>query len=199
MIHIRVPRPIWIALPTVALIVAVAGLQVGLPVYRRHQARRTIQRLRGLFDTVRVGPEWLRELIGEERAESCDPVRWLCVDGATVTHDDLAVICTQTSLEELILGHTRITDVDLEQIGRLHRLRKLMLHETPITSAGLAHLRNLGELRNLDLSFTAISDEGLRHLAALKKLERLGLAETSVTDAGIADLQRALPGLKIER
>ena len=199
MVYIRVPRPLWIAVPTVALIVAVAGLQIGLPVYRRQQARQTINRLRGRVDTVRFGPDWFRELVGKERARSLDAVRWLCLDGARVTDADLTVICTQMSLEELIMGHTPITDVDLEQIGRLHGLRKLVLQETPITNAGLAHLGNLEELKVLDLSFTSIGDEGLRHLAALKKLERLGLAETSVTDAGAADLQRALPGLKIER
>jgi hypothetical protein len=197
--QLRLPRPIWIAVPTLALVVVVVGLEVGLPVYRRQQARQTIDRFNGFFHTVPVGPEWFREVIGEERAESFDSVRWLCLDGKKVTDGDLAVICTQTSLEELDIGHTPITDVGLEHVGRLSRLRRLALLETPITDAGLMHLRKLGKLKILDLSFTNISDAGLAHLASVRSLEKLLLFETKATDAGVAELQRTLPGLKIER
>ena len=48
-----------------------------------------------------------------------------------------------------------------------------------------------------------VTDAGLKNLRGLKSLRRLVLrsvlADKRVTSAGIADLQRALPGLTIER
>jgi hypothetical protein len=42
-----------------------------------------------------------------------------------------------------------------------------------------------------------VTDAGLEHLKRFTKLELLWLIRTRVTDEGVADLQRALPGLRI--
>jgi hypothetical protein len=51
----------------------------------------------------------------------------------------------------------------------------------------------------LDLSNTRITDQGLQYLNGMTRLRILRIVETEVTDAGVAELQRALPGLKIEK
>lgn len=54
---IRLPRPLWIGLATVVLVVVTIGLQFGVPIYRRHVAIREIERLGGKFETSKGGPE----------------------------------------------------------------------------------------------------------------------------------------------
>jgi hypothetical protein len=45
-----------------------------------------------------------------------------------------------------------------------------------------------------------ITDAGLKELAALSHLRTLDLTDcTGVTDEGVADLKKALPGLRVER
>lgn len=70
---------------------------------------------------------------------------------------------------------------------------------TRATDADLARLKSFPKLRMLDLSATQITDAGLTHLKKLKQLETLTLTGTRVTDGGIADLQAALPRVRIVR
>ena len=65
---------------------------------------------------------------------------------------------------------------------------------------GWSHaLKGLTNLKVLALSNSQVSDAGLEHLKGLKNLEVLTLHNTQVTDAGVADLQQALPQLRIVR
>lgn len=68
---------------------------------------------------------------------------------------------------------------------------------TRATDADLARLKSFPKLRMLDLSGTSITDAGLVHLKKLSQLETLTLTGTRVTNAGIADLQAALPRVRI--
>ena len=78
-------------------------------------------------------------------------------------------------------------------------LRSLSLGRTKITDAGLKALAGLKELRTLDIGFTPITDAGLKELAGLKGLQILDLRKTKVSDAGVADMQNAMPELRINR
>jgi hypothetical protein len=73
------------------------------------------------------------------------------------------------------------------------------LARTRATDADLAQLKRFPKLRSLDLSATQITDAGLVHLKQLNQLQTLTLTGTKVTNAGIADLQAALPRLRIVR
>jgi hypothetical protein len=64
---------------------------------------------------------------------------------------------------------------------------------------GLVHLKELTFLEHLSLDETGVTHEGLRHLAGLSNLRYLTVWKTQVTDAGVQELQKALPGLKINR
>jgi hypothetical protein len=73
------------------------------------------------------------------------------------------------------------------------------LADKPATDAILAQLKSFPKLRSLDLSRTQITDAGLVHLKGLKQLQTLTLTGTKVTNAGVADLQAALPRVRIVR
>ena len=99
----------------------------------------------------------------------------------------------------LNLGGTAVTDAGLKQLSGLKNLRRLHLEKTAISDEGLAALKGLAELRYLNLYGTKVSDKGLAALTGLKNLENLYLWQTPVTDAGAAELQKALPKVKINR
>jgi hypothetical protein len=63
----------------------------------------------------------------------------------------------------------------------------------------LEHITGMTSLEFLWLGNTHVTDAGLSHLIGLKSLQSLSLKGTQVTDAGVAELQHALPSLKIEK
>jgi hypothetical protein len=67
------------------------------------------------------------------------------------------------------------------------------------TDADLVHMSAIPTLEFLSLEDTRITDAGLEYRAGLTGLQKLDLSGTKVTDAGVAELQHALPGLKISR
>ncbi len=63
----RLPRPLWIGLAMVVLIVVAVGLRFGIPIYRHEGAIRVIERAGGHVDDYmeQTGPPWLRDWVGD--------------------------------------------------------------------------------------------------------------------------------------
>jgi Leucine-rich repeat (LRR) protein len=72
----------------------------------------------------------------------------------------LVHIGVRTSLRELELSGTDVTDADLPPLAGLSHLENLRLAHTQITDAGLDALARLTWLRHLDLNHTDISNQG---------------------------------------
>ncbi len=195
----KLPRLVWFTIPTVLLVVAAVGLQVGLPIYRQQVAIRLIEKLEGIFELTPRGPDWLRNFVGEDRMEPFDAVTKVFLGQTDVTDADLAYICELKTIEDVGIADTRITDAGLKYLGSLPHLHSLILNETRITDDGIRQLKNLAELESLDLESTGITDNGLKELRSLKRLKWLNLANTQVTDAGVAELERERPDLGVNR
>ena len=140
-----------------------------------------------------------------------------------VTDDDLKYLKNLSNLATLVLSGTAITDEGMTHLVRLKYLEALHLTETAVSDPGLAHLKKLSNLAVLDLSETEVTDEGLQHLvglaklrwlllsgtevtdrgletlAAMKDLRRLTVENTGVTPEGIGQLEKAVPGIAIDR
>src|SRR5438445_7032370 len=58
---IRVPRPLWIGLAAVVVVVAWAGLNFGLPIYRQQAAKKALEQRGAYIESEYHGPEWLGE------------------------------------------------------------------------------------------------------------------------------------------
>ena len=56
---VQLPRPLWIGLTTVVLVVVAIGLRIGAPIYRQQVAIREIEVLDGSIRTEPTGPRWL--------------------------------------------------------------------------------------------------------------------------------------------
>ncbi len=92
-----------------------------------------------------------------------------------------------SSLYELSLANTSVTDVEVVHLRKLPRLTQLSLQGTKVTNAGLAHLKGL-KLNQLILFRTGVTDEGLKTVGKLDTLQHLGLGETNITDDGLTHL-----------
>jgi hypothetical protein len=75
----------------------------------------------------------------------------------------------------------------------------LCLTGTGVTDVGLQYVTGLTRLEELDLSYTKVTDAGFDNFRELTRLKELWLHDTQVTDAGVAELQKALPNVKILR
>ncbi|MEJ2646997.1 MAG: leucine-rich repeat domain-containing protein [Sedimentisphaerales bacterium] len=84
---------------------------------------------------------------------------------------------------------------NFEALAALTNLEYLGLDSTEIKD--INSLANLKNLRELDLSNTKVTD--LNALKTLTGLKNLSLRDVSISDDEIAELQKALPGLKIQR
>lgn len=121
---------------------------------------------------------------------------------------DLAILDDLRSLRRLQIDRTNqpdwiksstkgLSDETLARIGRLSKLEELTLRAQDITDSGLASLAGLQRLQSLDLAETPITDAGLEHLKTLKALKTLDLKGTKASARGVAELESALPSLRV--
>ncbi len=109
-----------------------------------------------------------------------------------------------TALHALDLGHSEVTDSNLNHVSRLTGLRVLELNSTNIGDEGLEHLKELVNLQSLGLSHSQITTKGLSNLSGLAKLREIWMSGTDVEDSGLASLhdlsllvQLGLSGTKV--
>lgn len=142
---------------------------------------------------ARLGPV---PQLGQQTADSAeeqamDAILDLGGDFSTENDEDEGPVAA------ISLAGTRATDAVLARLKSFPKLQSLDLSSTSITDADLAHLERLTSLRSLNLSRTQISDAGLVRLKKLNQLQNLTLTGTRVTREGTADLQAALPRVRI--
>jgi CubicO group peptidase (beta-lactamase class C family) len=129
-------------------------------------------------------------------------LNWRYVNFRGVEKPDAATFALAGKLPmivELDLSGMKFQPDDLKPVGTLKNLTKLNLANSSANDAAVANLKGLEKLESLNLFHTEVTDAGLSNLNGFKNLKRLYLFETKVTDAGADALQKALPGVKIER
>ena len=113
--------------------------------------------------------------------------------------EQLASLKGAAAVAELNLAGSKITDAGLANLSGLVNLGRLHLELTGIDGSGLTHLGKLQSLHYLNLYGTKVNDDGIKSLASLKGLKKLYLWQTEVTDAGVEELEKALPGVDVNR
>ena len=119
--------------------------------------------------------------------------REAAVDDAVVS----ALRPLRDHIAHLDLARTRISDLGLDEVGRMTRLVRLDLRRTSVTDAGMSALSDLRQLRYLNLYGTAVGDRGAVSLEGLAGLRSLYLWDTQVTDDGVERLRAKLPSARI--
>ena len=217
---VRLPRPLWIGVAAVVLILVAVRLGIGTPIYRQHVTIREIQRRGGTVLSRETCPTFIRKWLGDGWARSLDTVvevqlperpvtdealtyigqfhglRYLSLENTQITDAGLLTLSGLREIEHLDLEGTQVTDAGLEGLLGFTKLEYLNLGRTRITDSGLARLKSLGlrDLAILELGGAKITDEGLKHLCFLPKVFRIDLNDTAITDQGLRHLQ-SMPSL----
>jgi hypothetical protein len=132
------------------------------------------------------GPDWLCERLGVDYFAD---VTYAYLS-RRATDETVAHLRSLTSLEELLLYGTPVSDVGLAHLSGLSRLEHLSLFGTQVTDVGVANLSGLTNLERLSLFGTQVTDAGVANLSGLTRLEELSLDGTQVTDVGLTHLVR---------
>ncbi len=124
-----------------------------------------------------------------ERLEGLTTLRELNLDKTQITDKGLVHLRGLSSLQNLSLCNTQITDAGLMHLKDLIQLKLLHLHETQVTDAGLLRLKKLTNLQRLDLGKTQLTNVGLVYLKGLTNIKGLNLNWTQVTDDGLVHIK----------
>lgn len=136
--------------------------------------------------SVAPGPEWLREIIGDEYFFRVNRVTFIFEKADDTA---LAVIGKLTDLKGLAIAEAQITSAGLKHLARLTDLESLELQDTLVTSDDLVNLKGLTYLKSLQLNNTKVTDDSIEHLKELTHLEGLWLVNTQISDAGLVDIR----------
>jgi hypothetical protein len=106
-------------------------------------------------------------------------------------------------LRELLVYHTRVTDLGIKALRNNDHLRKLAVgpqFSQRVTEACLADIATLSKLEELEFNETILTwDGGLKELATIKDhLKKLKLEHALIPAADYERLQTALPNTEIE-
>lgn len=146
----------------------------------------------------------------------------LNAEGTGIGDGDMAEIAKLTSLRDLVLSHTKITDSEFEKLQSLKNLQALHVADTAITNASISTVGRLTSLAVLDLSGTKITGNftPLQNLAKLnwlvlrnlsldaaaltslsdcKSLRRLSLNDTKCPPEAVETLRKERPDLSIDQ
>lgn len=211
------PRPrrlIPISLQMLAALLVMIALLAAWRGYQRLVVIQEIEWLGGRAISECAVPDWLSNVLGDERTKFIGEVVWVDLNGSQAGDCTLRQLCSLTNLKSLQLDNTsvsdggllhirglkglfmlqlastRVSDAGLLNIGNLKNLEFLCLNDTQVSDAGLVHLKGLEHLQSLWLNDTLVSDAGLAHLQEMSSLQKLFLNRTRVTDAGLAHLKK---------
>jgi hypothetical protein len=191
-VKLSFPRPLWLFLLTAAVIVAGGAFRIGFHVRERRALVRHIEEHGGMIVWRLIGPESLRSEVNEDFDEIC---------GVHFKPDEETFFRRHSGFTGP-LPWTKGASVDDASIRCLRNapyLKELSLQGTNISDAGMVHVGHLHNLEYLDIGSTDVSDASVPLLCRLPRLQELSLEGSKVSEAGIAELERAIPALKVTR
>jgi hypothetical protein len=124
----------------------------------------------------------------EKNLAGITTLKKLSLANCAVTNAGMQQVGKLTSLEELNLTLTAISDDGLGQLSELIHLRVLGLASSQCTGSGFAKLGKLKHLENVNFHYTPLNDEGLRAISAVGVTGRLWFAHSKFTNDGAKSL-----------
>jgi hypothetical protein len=168
----------WFNFSLKTFLIVITVVAVGMGMYakwlrERRAAVAEVEQLQGALGIRYVGPEWLRNVVGDEK------YFW---DPAGV-HFNRAL--TEAELKSV-----------MPRLMSFRRLHDLTLHG--LTDDTLPFLFPLAsKLAYLDISSSQLSDDAIVHLHNFSELRTLRIGNTRVSSAGIETLRQTLPKCKL--
>ncbi|MFM8175591.1 MAG: leucine-rich repeat domain-containing protein [Pirellulaceae bacterium] len=115
-------------------------------------------------------------------SEEARDLQWLDLSGTQVDDTLFATSGASWSVERLGLERTKVGDLGLQAIAKIHRLRELDLSHCSITDQGVASFAGHMRLETLWLTDCPITDDAVESLVRLPKLKEIHLEGTRVSD-----------------
>ena len=177
-------RCLRFSLRTILVVVTVLCGLLGWNVQRARTQRQVVAWVHEKGGTVCYGYEF-QSRVGSRRAPPPERslTKWLC----RFLGDDFC-----SSVYEVDLHETDVTDADLERLAALVELRALNLGFTQVTGPGLAHLKPLSRLEYLSLHgcphLEASFIEPLKQMPGLRLLELDGMADSDFAEEVVNSL-----------
>ena len=119
---------------------------------------------------------------------------------ANLTDVGLEIVSRITTLENLNLQGTQITNNGVSLLRNLTNLRYLRIKDNPqLDSRCVHHLIEIPNLTNLQIHETSIDLEGLAHVVSMKSLRDICLQidDGNFTHDGLLELSRRIPNCSI--
>ena len=138
---VRLPRPLWIGVAGVMILVAATLLTTGLRLHRQISAIDAIESQGGAVGTVRHRSAWQRNLLGHPTYRAFEVVEFVNWENGRISDADLVQLLELPTLRRLNLRHTRITDAGIMRLKELPHLELVLLEGTEATDAGIAELQ----------------------------------------------------------
>jgi hypothetical protein len=148
------------------------------------------------------GPQWLREVAGDDAMHLFDRLTAIDLNDKGNPHDPtykrnttlsdawLTNLVNLPDLAYLDLSNSNIAGPGLKHVGALKSLERLNLTLTLITDPWLEQLGGLTNLRVISLASAKSSGAGYKFLGNLKRLESANFHTAPVDDAGIAGISK---------
>jgi hypothetical protein len=146
-------RPGWWIFSGLVLGVALLSLRIGLPWWRRAAFLDEIVHFEGRFETHPVGPDWLRNLVGEHAMRGFDEVVSIDVDGTQIDDSQFSKVNSFPEFESLDIAYTEVGDAGLSYLDGML-----------VTANGIAEIAELPNLTQLVISPDQITADGLDDL-----------------------------------
>jgi hypothetical protein len=171
---------------------------------RRHplDVAAAVKSARGTVRFEGGGPQWLREVAGDDAVRLFDRLTAIDLNDRGNPHDKdykrnatladawLTNLVNLPDLTYLDLSNTAIEGPGLRHVGALRSLERLNLTLTLVTDPWLEHLRGLTNCRVISLASAKCTGAGYRHLAGLKRLESANFHTAPVDDAGLEGISK---------
>jgi serine/threonine protein kinase len=115
----------------------------------------------------------------------------ISLHGTTLTDKGYAALSELSTIRELILSRSDISDFNLEQLTSLSDLRFITLNDTPVTDRGMESLSKIKTLMTICIAGAQdVTGKGLRSLTRLPALSTLIVNFTGITGADLNLLKR---------
>lgn len=184
---------LWYVFGTAGLMVVfAAGLVACSPWHRQGQAIAEIRRRGGAVYSQPGGPEWLRNIVGDDEMTGFDHVGHVQFIDVDVDETGLSYLDALAQPRHLWIENSRLPSSGLSLCNGLADLKSLNLLHTNFDDAGMPQIGGLTKLECLTLNDSQVTDAGLMHLRGLTGLRYLSFMGTEVTDAGAKELQTVL-------
>ena len=136
------------------------------------------------------------EALGDKGAKA--PLQIVSASNTNFGYQGFIFLKEFSTLEELEVSGSSVTNGSMEGLKRLSKLRIVRLPDNQIGDDGVKDLSASKQLEILDLTGnTAVSDATLTRLRTFKQLKQLNISGTLCTLKGIEALKKALPDCEI--